>query len=237
MLARTAIAVIIFSSCGNDLMLRGSTDAPPTTIDGRGTSLALPPIAQTRGAALADGWPVWLVRHDSGDVTVISAVAPQRSRSATTVFAGQSALVRWLPASRRLLADDILYDEYGRVLGYGADDFCLDGCPRIVEPAPDERDLDTFAVAVAGNGLRVYESRRSPAKPEVYRWVDWDHQSHIGREILARSDESFPAAPTTIADVLAHPLGTYAFVTGAIVQSTTDAPRLCGCEEIGRAHV
>ncbi|HEV7559243.1 MAG TPA: hypothetical protein VGO00_27400, partial [Kofleriaceae bacterium] len=228
-LARAVIAVTLVSSCSSDLMLRGSTDVRPTTIDGRGTTIPLPRVLETTSASLGDGWPVWLVRHDSGSVTVISAVAPPRVRSATSLFAGQSALVRWLPASRRFVADDIVYDDYGRVLGYGADDRCLDGCPRIVETAPDERDLDTFAAAVTGNGLRVYESRRSPAKPEAYRWVDWDHPEHVDHELDTRDDERWPAAPTTIADVLAHPLGTYALVTGAIVQSTTDAPRLCGC--------
>jgi hypothetical protein len=228
-LARAIVTVILVSSCGSELVLRGSTDVRASAIDGQGTSVPLPRVRETASASVGDGWPVWLVRHDDGSVTVISAVAMPRARSATTLFAGQSALVRWLPATRRFVADDIVYDDYGRALGYGADTGCFGDCPRITEPAPDERDLDTFAAAVIGDRLRVYESRRAPAKPEVYRWVDWDHPEHVDHELEARSGESWPAVPMTIADLLAHPLGTYALVTGAIVQSTTDAPRLCGC--------
>src|SRR6185437_1580977 len=118
--------------CTSPLVLRGSPQALAIAPASRTTALALPPVGEARGATLADGWPVWVIRHYDGSVTVASAVA-SHERSAATLFRPGASLVTWIAGARQLLAEDIAYDERGHVLGY-ADDDCAGDCPRIVEP-------------------------------------------------------------------------------------------------------
>ena len=189
--------------------------------------MPLPPVGEARAATLADGWPVWVVHHEGGAVSVISGVAAARTRSASTLFAGPAAIVLWLPAARRFVAGDVAYDDRGRVLGYASEEPCLDECPHAVAKAPDERDLDRYDTTLALD--RVYIGARDPAPAHVLvsHWVPWDQPEHAARELDLGADALAPAVSTAIADAATRPIGSYAIVTGSIVQSTTDVPRLC----------
>ena len=186
----------------------------------------LPAEGTARGDVLRDGWPVWVVRHDDGSTTVVSAVAPPHSGSAATLFASRAELVRWLPSTHRFVADDVAYDEYGRVLGHATDDGCIANCPRVVDPAFDQRDLDRFTAMVAFDKVIVDEL--VPARPidDAPQWVDWDRQPPVTRVLAVGRDDRSPTA-VHVDEALHLPLGSYAIVAGSIVQSTSDAPRIC----------
>ncbi len=205
--------------------MRGSA-AVSASAEPRETTLALPAPGDVHGETLVDGWPIWIVRHFDGTASVLSAVAPH-ARSGATLFSADAVLVRWIPRTRRLLAEDVAYDEAGHVLGFASDDGCDEHCPRIAEAAPDVRDLDTFAFVVDDD--RVTVGTRLPAPPAVANstWVEWDQPPHVVRELDVMTDEHQPAAPIAIADAVAQPTGSYAVVTGSLVQSTADAPRIC----------
>ena len=221
------VVLVALAACSSGLELRGSPpDIPAVISDGAGTTLAMPPFGEARSAALINGWPVWMVHHTDGTVTVVSGVGPARTRSAEILFASNSALVRWFPTTRRMLAGDVVYDELGHVLGYAAD-ACRDECPRIAEPAPEERDLDTFAMTLASDQIVVGERRQAPPNITPPAWHDVDRGEHAARDLELASAYVLPAVP--IARALARPYGSYAIVTGTIVRSTFETPRLCGC--------
>ena len=211
MLATTLIA------CSTRYTLRGAP-APahaPREPDGTRTTLELPHDQQAHAAAIDSGWPVWIVRHGDGSTTLISAVTPI-VRSGATLFAGRATLVRWIPRVRRFLAGDVIYDEFGHVLGYATDD----------EPASEQRDLDTFAATVTGHHILVGAIQPAALPPAVSRWVDWDHDVHLAHELDPQPGE-VALAPIALERALQRPIGSYALIAAAIVQSTTDAPRLC----------
>jgi hypothetical protein len=167
---------------------------------------------------------VWVVRHYDCGVTVASAVATH-DRSAVTLFQPDGTLVAWVPGARQLLAEDVAYDERGRVVGY-ADDDCWADCPRIVEPLPGERDLDTFEASVVGTDVVVGPRLAAPPAREVSRWVPYDRRPHSSRELDVPGERRV-ADTIAIADALARPLGSYALVAGSIVQSSVESPHLC----------
>ncbi|HTR54701.1 MAG TPA: hypothetical protein VMJ10_28610 [Kofleriaceae bacterium] len=219
------LALAGLESCASRYALHGSQSDPPRPLNDRGSLVDLPPAGAARSDVLRDGWPVWVVRHDDGSATVVSAVAP-RVVSAATLFAGRAALVRWLPTTRRFVADDVMYDEYGRVLGYASDDACIAGCPHVIDPAFGERDLDRFAAAVAFDRAVVDDFLPSPARDDAERWVDWDREPHAAHELAVGRDDVSPPA-IAVADATRIPLGDYAVVAGSIVQSTSAAPHIC----------
>jgi hypothetical protein len=206
------------------LSLRGSPPAEPLPSHARDTALTVPEPGEARGAALDDGFPVWLVRHADGTLSVLSAVA-SRERSGATLFATGDALVRWLPATHRLLAGDVAYDENGRVIGYAADDDCFDSCPRIAEPALDVRDLDEFAYTAVSGAIVVGARLPAADVQPIAKWVDYDRSPHAARELGPERGE---LEPLPVGSVDEAPLGSYALVAGSIVQSTDEPPRVCG---------
>jgi hypothetical protein len=223
------VAIALLAACGPHLELRGAPTAiaAPSVADS-GVMLPLPPIGETREAALADGWPVWVVHHLDDRASVISAVGPPRSRSAATLFEGGAAVVHWLAGTRRLLAGDILYDELGHVLGYAAADSCFDDCPRIEGPAFEEPDLATFAaVIVADDRIAVGDIEDRPPPPTSLIVVDPDRGVHVEHDLELEPALMQPVATVAVADAAVRPLGSYAMVEGSIVRSTVDAPRLC----------
>jgi hypothetical protein len=221
------VVLVVLTACSSHLELRGAPpDIPAVISDGAGATLAMPPFGEARSDALSNGWPVWTVHHFDGTVTVVNGVGPARTRSAEILFAANSALVRWLPTTRRMLAGDVVYDELGHVLGYAADE-CRDDCPRIAVPAPQERDLDTFAMTLASDQIVVGQRRAAPPNTTPPGWHDVDSGEHAARDLELASAYVLPAIP--IAGALERPYGSYAIVTGAIVRSTFDTPRLCAC--------
>jgi hypothetical protein len=222
----TLLVLATISACGGEeLVLRGSATGSPSA-EPPETTLVLPAPGDTHGETLVDGWPVWIVRHFDGTASVLSAVAPH-ARSGATLFAADAVLVRWIPRTRRLLAEDVAYDEAGHVLGFASDDACDENCPGIAEPAPDVRDLDTFAFVVDDDRVTVGARVPAPAAVANSTWVEWDHAPHVTRELAVMRGEHEPAAPIAISDALAQPPGRYAVVTGSLVQSTLDEPRIC----------
>jgi hypothetical protein len=220
-------SLVLVAACGNPLALHGSQSASEPRLGGRGSIVDMPRAGEARGDVLGDGWPVWVVRHADGSATVLSAVARAHARSAETLFAGRAALVRWLPAVRRFVAGDVLYDEYGRVLGHASDDGCVTECPRVVDPALDERDLDRFNAVVAFERMIVDALEPSRSRDLAPPWVDFDRDVHARHELAVGHDDVSPAAAIGVADAMRLPLGSYAIVAGSIVQATSSAPRLC----------
>jgi len=219
---------VVLAACSHPLELRGSPPGEPEPLHVRDSALVVPPPGETRAAALDDGFPVWLVRHADGTLSVISGVAP-RERSGATLFAAGGALVRWLPASRRLLAGDVAYDETGHVLGVASDDDCFDACPRIAEPADGAHDLDAFAFTAGSDGaIAIGAPLPAGTAPTVSTWVEWDHEPHQARDLPPQRGEVAPDGNAAIDDARAWPIGSYAVVAGSIVQSTSEPPRLCG---------
>ncbi len=224
---RTTSLALVALSCGTRSSLHGSRMTPAPLLGGRGSLVDLPPAGDARSDVLADGWPVWVVHHRDGTAMVLSAVAPPHASSASTLFAGRVQLVRWLPSARRFLAGDVLYDEYGRVLGYASDDGCVTDCPRVVDPALEERDLDRFLAVAAFGGMIVDELQPSRPRDEAPWWVDWDRDVHAAHELAVARDDVTLAANVSLTDAMHLPLGSYAIVAASIVQSTSAAPRLC----------
>ncbi len=227
---RTTSLVLVLAglvSCGQHAALNGSRSGPMPRPGGRGSVVELPPVGEARSDVLADGWPVWVVHHADGTAMVLSAVAPPHGSSAETLFAGRADLVRWSRSTHRFVAGDVIYDEYGRVLGYASDVGCVEDCPRIVDPALEERDLDRFSAVVAFRRMIVDELQESPPRREVQQWVDWDRDVHAAHELAIGRDEITLAAAVTVTAAMHLPLGRYALVAASIVQSTGAAPRLC----------
>jgi hypothetical protein len=220
----TALALAL-AACNPGLALHGSHSSSVRPPGGRGSIVDLPPTGDARPDVLGSGWPVWVVRHGDGSATVVSAVAQPRPSSAS-----HGALVRWLPATRRFLAGDVLYDEYGRVLGYATDDSCVTDCPRVSDPALDERNLDRFTAVVAFERMIVDELVPAQPRDDAPDWIDWDRDIdrslHATRELAVGGDQVSPVA-FGLADALRVPLGSYAIIAASIVQSTTAAPHIC----------
>jgi hypothetical protein len=112
------------------------------------------------------------------------------------------------------------------LLGYAVDNGCAIDCPRVVQAAFDERDLDAFAATVAGDHVIVGAFQPSSRRDYVPRWLDFDHHEHQDRELDLETARR-PGAPMAIAHAMQLPVGRYALVTGSLVQSTADAPQLC----------
>jgi hypothetical protein len=76
------------------------------------TTVSTPPIGKTRATALADGTPVWIVRHNDGTVSAVSAISTHAPH-------GLKQLVGWCAAGRNF--EDGMYgstwDEGGDKIG------------------------------------------------------------------------------------------------------------------------
>jgi len=220
-----AFALAAVESCGTHYALHGSAAEPARPPNGRGSVVDLPAAGAARPDVLGSGWPVWVVRHGDGSATVLSGVAP-REASAATLFESRAALVRWLPAARRFVAGAVMYDEYGRVLGHASDEACVAECPRVIDPAFDERDLDRFAAAVAFDRLVIDELVPAPPRGDPAQWLDWDRELPDAHELAVGRDDVSPAA-FAVDDAMHIPVGAYAVIAGSIVRSTTAAPHIC----------
>ncbi|HEY1546949.1 MAG TPA: hypothetical protein VGG28_03980 [Kofleriaceae bacterium] len=214
---RFVVALALVACSSPPLVLRGSPTlaALPPSFD---AMFDVPPIGDVRGATLADGWPVWLVRHADGSLDVFSAVV-RRVRSGATLFDGDRALVRWQPRERRFVAADVAYDELGRPTGY------VD--PRELE-RPDANNLDAFDYWPDGHHIAIGLIRPGAAHADPDA-LPWDHEPHVARETPLLPGEREVTPPVAISDAAAAPVGSYAIVRGALVQSTEAAPRVCGC--------
>jgi hypothetical protein len=201
------------------LVLRGSPTvaASPPSFD---AILDVPPINDARGTTLVNGWPVWIVRHADGTLDVFSAVV-RRVRSGATLFDGDRALVRWLPDEHHFVAGDVTYDELGRPIGY------VD--PYELEHPDETRELDTFDYWPAGHRIAIGLMVPGAAHARDPEWLPWDHPPHAARDAPPLPGERQVAPAVAIGDAAAAPIGSYAIVRGALVQSTDASPRVCSC--------
>ena len=235
-----AVAVCAIASCGPGVALRGVPEpverlAPARALGEYGSIVALPRIGEARAAQLADGWPVWVIRHRDGGITVVSAVV-ERARSARTLFAGGTTLARWAPLRRRIVAGDVAYDERGHADSYVSPFDCGYECPGDVAPANGERDLDRFDAAVDVISGRVVIGRRVPAPPAPASfWVDYDQPPHAASELDLDPEIAWPLEPERLADAIDKPIGSYSIVIGSLVQSTDELPRICASAGAGDA--
>jgi hypothetical protein len=214
---------------------------PSAVHDGASAKLALPADAGgVVGAALPGGWPVWIVHHEDGSVTVISGVAGEQVRKSSPqrpFFERDAWLVRWIPGMRRFVAGGLVYDDHGRMLGYMAFDACLDECPELKAMPREQRDLDTFDAMVEGNEVRVGTVHAGAAHAVSDDWVPWMRKEPDERRTDANADARAAVAAISIPDATARPAGTYAIVEGSVVRATNDVPRVCSqkaCEPCAR---
>jgi hypothetical protein len=217
------LCLLALAACSTPLVLQGSPSPPAPPPIHAEASLALPARGEVRSDVVSGGWPVWVIHHDDGRVSVLSGIAA-RARSGPTLFEPTAAIVRWFPHTRRLLGGDVVYDEHGHVLGY-AQSTCTELCPRIAEPAPEERGLDTFDITLAPARIFTGALRKAPPGADP-AWHDADRGEHVVTDIDPSPGELVPLA-TTIARALERPLGSYTVVRGSIVRTTVDEPHLC----------
>jgi hypothetical protein len=194
---------------------------------------------------LGNGWPVWVVHHQDDSVTIVSAVRVDAARTvATAPRAEPSAfMVTWLEEPRRFVSARIVYDEYGRALGYRSSMICLDECPRIEDQPRVVTDLDTFALSFDGRDLGsaaegrrgsigrgptrvdVHDLRRGIGRAASRQWIALRRRDAPDHDII---DPALPWPELSIEQARALHDGSYAIVTGRLVLSTRSEPALCG---------
>src|SRR5262249_14670869 len=98
---------------------------------------------------LADGTPVWEIRHRDGSVSVLgAAVSP-----AASSLSGLETVTVWLKQERHF-SGGAIYNEYGRAIGYPAPN--VGGNPPLPTTA---RDMTSYAVRIVGNKVEVGHER------------------------------------------------------------------------------
>lgn len=127
-------------------VIAGSTD------DAEVSSLPLPPAGEVRSELLADGTPVWVVRHDDGTVSVLDAVSAHRPY-------GIGHLVAWCESKQRF--DDPAYGSA----------YAEDG-RKVAGPAPT--GLDAYTTAVEGDTVVVGASKTTLGKVPPVGVLDRD---------------------------------------------------------------
>jgi hypothetical protein len=175
---------------------------------------------------LGNKWPVWVVAHDDGQVSVISAVAhPVQQQTGRDDWAGAAGLVSWIELQRRFGALGIFYDERGAALGYQSFDLCGSDCPQLEDLPHEVPALDTFEVRVdAAQGTVIVGAIRPPSKRAVANgWLDW-RAGPIGKGLPVHQ---LPVL-AGLAEAAAIPIGSHALVKGRLVRSTVAEPALCG---------
>lgn len=202
----------------------GAVPAPP---GGRSGVLPLIPAGDVKPMVLADGTPVFEVRHSDGTVSVLgAAVAPtlqaQQNPSLQQV-AGLEAVADWLKPAHRFSAGGVLYDDRGTALGYAEPQ--VGGNPPLPTTA---RDMTGYQVTVAGRevvvgaprqgAVRHFDAHRPAAGPNAYTMdqvVTFDPPGHPILAVL------------TIGQALARPAGTVSLVDADIVMVNGGPALLC----------
>ena len=211
--ALTAALWVSFARTGDDSSVH---------IDPASSLLRRPARGEVSAQALADGSPVWVVRHDDGKVSVLSA------RSTHTPF-GVSQLVGWCASSRGF--EDGMYGSRWDELGH-----------KSGGPAPS--DLASAEVKVVGDGdikvgPLIAAGVRTPAElnsgPACYfnRPRGYDPGNTERFEFSDDEATSFPDLRRQTTD---HPSARFVFVNDAVVVVTQSGPaRLCAATRPQRA--
>lgn len=229
----TAVVTVLVACGGERVAMRGAAyraDEAPSSPGDAATTFPLPGVGEAVAATLPQGWPVWIVHHADGAVSVLSAVAVTRAngRDHPGFFERDAGLVRWISGVRRFVAGNLVYDERGHVLGYPDFDGCLGDCPADARGYPrSQRDLDAFEVQVAGTEIRAGVRHEGAIGAVAITWIPWRRTDDAGRRLDMTDFGRSPIPPGSIAAAVARPVGSYAIIAGAIVRATFDVPRVC----------
>ena len=233
-MVRSSLALAVVVACGaSHVEMRGAAyppDAEPSSPNAAGATFPLPSIGEAVAATIAHGWPVWIVRHDDGSVSVLGAVTTtawskgDRSR----FFQRDAGLVRWIPGVRRFIAANVVYDERGHALGYPDFDACFEECPKDASIYPrDQRDLDSFESRVDDTGIHVGARHDGDVATVATTWIPWRRTESAERQIDSDASQRSPVPAISIAEAASRPPGSYSIVIGSIVRATFDLPRVC----------
>jgi hypothetical protein len=166
------VALAFAAGCGS------GASASPTTLG----FVAVPPVGQTIAEELADGRPVFVVRHEDGRVDVFNAVSPRAMPT------GLRILLAWCP-ERRVFVDrsgGAAFDEFGSWLhGPSPSDMV-----RFVYAGGDGVESIRVLEEVAGEPLRTPgRGDRAPIGPACQQ-----PDSALVYHEYARADALAPAA-------------------------------------------
>lgn len=226
-----ALALLCVCACADVTVVsyRPSKITTGPIIGAHGRSfVARPPVGEAAAAVLADGFPVWVVPHTDGTVTVISAAAPPPPRNGRT-YDGVSAqidqaLVAWLPGARQFHANGIAFDERGHVLGYTASGICFDECPKIQNMPQLLHDLDTFAVSFDSTTVEVRELVEGHPRKRADTFIPWQPATR-DHDLESLAVPTIPRLSLKAALALAE--GRFAIVDGQTVRSSQARPVIC----------
>lgn len=226
--------LVLLCACAEVTTLRyqPSKTSIANVADDRGTSVVPRPArGGTIAATLADGFPVWVVHHHDGTITVVGGVAPVRPKGKSYIRDDVSAqvgryLVSWIPGVRRFYASGILFDEYGKVLGFAELDGCAGECSRIEDMPQTLRDLDTSDVTpTTDNTLSVGALVEGDFRLRARTWLPWRRAANREDDMTAANT---PASPRrSLVDALKLADGQYATVDGETMRSTHGEPVIC----------
>lgn len=223
-LAAAAAVLAIVALAAGGLALAGRSESDSVTVAGpdRADTASEVTIPESGASAqqLADGTPVWVVRHDSGAVTVLDAVSTHRPFGAGT-------LVGWCESSRGFL--DPMYgsqfDEYGR--------FQAGPAPRGLDSYPVVR-VDDNTATVAGPPVeqaRAAEGGPEPSEPAGPHCFDQSSgpvDGYLsGPFALHQLDAETPVSPE---DAVQQPDGTLVLIDAPILIVEGSQPLVCTSE-------
>ncbi len=190
--AAAAVAVVLVAA-GTLMALRDDETVTAGPPPGRVvTTLPVPALGRVAPEQLADGTPVWVVRHDDGTVSVLDAVSTHRPF-------GFGALVGWCPSSRGFEdpAHGSQYDERGYNRG---------------GPAPTA--LTAFATGPVENGT-VRVTRADSASPGRIRGEGRAGPGCVGGDPELELHSLTREPKTTLREALDDPTGAFVVITGA----------------------
>ncbi len=234
-------AAICLMACADVTVLRyqaSTTRIAALSTDHGHSQVARPARGATSVARLSDGFPVWVVHHVDGTISVISAVAPPRPQTAgyhrdTVVSQVDRSLVTWIPGVRRFSGGGILFDERGHALGYAGFDACFGDCPRIEDMPAMVRDLDTFVNrSQLDSSIEVGRLVEGRSRRRASTWLPWRRPA--AREDDMRAADSPPMPRASLIAALALAEGDYAVVDGEAVRSTHAEPAICEVRQVGK---
>lgn len=189
---------------------RQVVEGPPEPIVVDRGVVSLPAPGQTRLASLADGTPVFVVRHDDGGVSVIDP------RVAASNGAAGEALASWVNRSRRFIAyvtvtASGVWDEYGQSLDVGPRndlarhlvELTADGKVRVGQRSIRRQIQEPITGTIDSRGGRLIrvmpsdsDSRRRDDAQAAQPFVDLDMSADEDGLWLTRSDGSVEARGT-----------------------------------------
>jgi hypothetical protein len=168
---------------------------------------------------LADGTPVWEIRHPDGSVSVLGAVVSPTADA----LSGLENVTVWLKPERHFVGGAV-YDEYGRAIGYPAPN--VGGNPPLPTTA---RDMTSYAVRIVGSGVEVGRERIGGIRSGfgAHRPVS-GAGAYPMDQVLTFDPPSGPLVPLrSINQALAQPPGTMSLIDADIIIVNGGPARVC----------